>query len=172
MNTELFGAPLLALAMDAYAQTEAKMDATDIAEGRPIQHGEGWFRRVGVSLIAIAIVFFCVMPHTWTSIAACALVAYGWWMPVFRWRLNGLRKLKACYVSPSNAYDWLFIDLTLGWVIKGPRRREMAIEEHQHGYFSGLFPLYRRNIHRAGTLAYAVELSSLAIGIFLYYHQL
>lgn len=173
MTTELFGAPLLASAMVAYAWLfEAPRDAETIAAGSEVHHTPAWIRRFLTWALASIVVFGFVMPHTGTSVAACALVGYGAFTPVFRWRLNNLRSLKACYVSPSNAYDWLFIDLTLGWIVKGPARRKQAIEQHQHNYSSGLFPIYRRNIHIAGLIAYVVELASLSAGIWLYYHQL
>lgn len=171
MNTELFGAPLLALAMVVYALTEAKMDATDIADDKPIQHGEGWFRRVGVSLIAIAVVFFCVMPHTWASVAACALIGYGAFTAPFRYRLNALRKLPWWYMDDldtgGNWYDetWWRVRLLLA----GHRWRQLTDTEWEMMIDNGYAAKYEKQVAR---LAYAVETAALSAGIWLYYHQL
>ena len=93
--------------MVVFALAEARMDAAYIGDNKPIYHGEGWFRRAGVTAVLMLVMLAGGMDTD--ALPACALMAYGAFTPVFRIVLNLRRKLLWDYVSESSMYDGIFI---------------------------------------------------------------
>ena len=67
--------------MVVYALAEAGMDAADIGENKPVYHGEGWFRRAGVTAVLMLVMLAGGMDTD--ALPSCALMAYGAFTPVF-----------------------------------------------------------------------------------------
>lgn len=160
MTAQLFIFALLILVTDQHARGNGKWDALMIRVGEEIKHAKRLkIRVVGMGIIAsIAFGFWCIAAALWGFSVWSGLflfpAVWAWWTMRFRWVLNRERGLDWRYVSPSNWYDWQFIRHMLGW---SKLSRKNAMEDHKHTYHAGDFPLYRRNIHRAGILAYIVE---------------
>jgi hypothetical protein len=91
------------------ARAEARSDFGKIKNGLPIDHVNGWLWRAGGSLaLALAL---AIHAGSWWMLAGLALVSYGAFTPLFRYTLNKLRGLSWHYVSLSNHYDTVFIEL-------------------------------------------------------------
>lgn len=93
-----------------YAYAEAKMDADSIKAGASIDHVDGFVRRVIVVFIMV------VMVLTLTLGGLCDMVllmgmAYGLWTPAFRLILNLRRGKDWYYISRSNRYDTMWLNL-------------------------------------------------------------
>ena len=129
-----------------FASEEARADAIDIRNGKPIRHADAWKERACVAAFGALIVSAMHLFWVWGlgvflwHFAGLCVVAVGAFTPVFRWRLNRLRGMDARYVSGSNVYDTVFIIL--------------AGEKVTHRLWA----------HRAGLIAYLVELLALLIG--------
>jgi hypothetical protein len=93
------------------------------------------------------------------SAIPCAIGSAFLFSAVFRYCLNRMRGLDWRYVSPSSWYDWQFIRHTLGWGNK-MNYRDRVREFHGINYFEPVgTPEYPVRIHRAGTIAYATEIT-------------
>ncbi len=131
----------------AFAVWCACDDDLQIAMNKPVKHVQQWLLRASVVTLLCVVVG---MP--WLAIGLAGLFS-----AVFRYALNRLRGLSPWYVSPSNWYDWQFIKRTRWFtldLVKQPRTQAMMY--HQVAYNDA--PYYVTSIHRAGRIAYAVEL--------------
>jgi hypothetical protein len=93
---------------------------------------------------------------------------WGLFSAVFRYSLNTLRGLDWRYVSPSNWYDWMFIvaDLSMqGRPHWAYGKRNVAMKVHAAYFTPNNFVRqeYVNHIHRAGTIAYIVELVAFVV---------
>ena len=147
-----------------FASEEARADAIDIRNGKPIRHADAWKERACVAAFGALIVSAMHLFWVWGlgvflwHFAGLCVVAYGAFTVVFRWKLNRLRGMDWRYISPSSAYDRVFIRACSGeWL-----GLKEEIQYHEHWYNVGTS--YSRTIHRAGTWAYAVEGLALLIG--------
>jgi hypothetical protein len=114
------------------ARSEARSDFQTIASHVPVNHAAGWMWRAGSALVLASAL--AIQARSWWMLLGLALVSYGAFTPAFRYLLNRHRRLDWHYVSLSNWYDTVFIELA------GPQ---------------------------AGQLAYLVELTALALGIYI-----
>ena len=128
-------------------------DANEIKNDEKILHLLQWCIRFLVAVGMVAVVAGFGLKATFLAIGSGASFSM-----VFRYCLNRMRGLDWRYVSPSSWYDWQFIRHSLDWINKGSGYRGRVLEEHQSSYFSGNFPAYVRCIHRAGLVAYVLEL--------------
>jgi hypothetical protein len=130
----------------AFAVWQASEDDLQITMGQPVRHVRQWLLRASV------VTLMCVVIGLpWLAIGLAGLFS-----AVFRYSLNRLRGLSPWYVSPSNWYDWFWLCVcaaTLGWSAWG-HRREFAISWS----YNLLWPGWVQWSHRAGRIAYAVEL--------------
>ncbi len=143
----------------AYGLQQAQQDKG----GKPIeQHAPDWQARAGFALFVAGVLtlmhqFYLVAYNdaaiefgamAWRFVGLC-FVAYGAFTPVFRWRLNRLRGMDARYMGWSNVYDTIF--LLIATMLKRP---DLSMPSSiQEAY-----------MHRAGFIAYLVELLALLIG--------
>jgi hypothetical protein len=95
--------------MLAAAWLEARQDAMDIAAHNHIDHVSGWLERTGFALVCILVLSF--VAGSWWMVPGLALVSYGAFTPAFRYLLNKYRGLEWHYMSLSNWYDTLFIEI-------------------------------------------------------------
>lgn len=108
MGVELIHAALMA----AFALREAEQDAIDIDAHRPIDHVSGWFERAFFSIVCAGVLSLIATTKgaaLLPTLASLLVLSYGVFTPVFRWRLNSLRRKSWDYVSLSNLYDTAFI---------------------------------------------------------------
>ena len=171
-----------------FAQNEALGDR----RGKPNdQHAPDWQERAAFALFVAGVLtlmhqFYLVAYHDaaiefgamgWRFLGLC-LIAYGAFTPVFRWRLNRLRGMDARYVSPSSAYDTVFMRLVFRKenkhdapsVFRAHDRiynkpdwnTEVVRPNRANLWINGNW--YRDHIHRAGTWAYITEGLALLIG--------
>lgn len=164
----------------AYGLQQAQQDKG----GKPNdQHAPDWKERAAFALFVAGVLtlmhqFYLVAYNdaaiefgamAWRFVGLC-FVAYGAFTPVFRWRLNRLRKKDVRYVSPTSAYDWFFIWCAMPAPKEGGKLWHLfshdtiggARMKHDEFYSSNLD--YWTRIHRAGFIAYAVEGLALLIG--------
>lgn len=151
----IYGALIVVLWSMLIANWKARVDAASIARNEPIDHGKelaDWAIWVALGYAAGGIFtavhdkdprgFYLYLPLAWSAFT-----------PSFRWLLNRKRRLDWRYVSPSSAYDRAF----LGY---GPRSMsfwDMTAANSSHAGLYGKSNGYTREVHRAGTLAYAFE---------------
>jgi hypothetical protein len=140
----------LILTTIAIAILSAWYDKVRIAWGHDILHVPRWLVRA--ALVTLAAVVF---GEPWM-----VLGLWGLFSAVFRYSLNRWRGKDWRYLSPSNWYDTAFIFLvdTSEWL---GRKAEQDI----HGvlYSAPDSGWYRKDIHRAGTLAYIVEVMAFVV---------
>ena len=136
------------LSLAAFAYSEARTDARDIAHNLPIYHGISLMRRAVVcgAMLAIACIIWQLsyLSEATENRWACLLLApMGWaaWSIAFRFTLNRMRGLDWRYMSTSNAYDRF-------WIIVADKSRCARAQ-------------------RAGTGAYAFELLVFAATAYL-----
>jgi hypothetical protein len=100
------------------ARAEARSDFQAIASHVPVNHAVGWMFRAGAALpIAGALAMHA---GSWWMLLGLCLVSYGAFTPAFRFMLNRHRRLDWHYVSLSNFYDTVFIELA------GPHAGQLA----------------------------------------------
>jgi hypothetical protein len=146
----------LILTTIAIAILSAWYDKVRIAGGHDILHVPRWLIRA--ALVSIAALLF---GHPWM-----VLGLWGLFSAVFRFALNRWRGKDWRYVSPSNWYDWQFIRHTIA-AIPLPQSWREEIESN-HGFDYAYSPNYRDEIHRAGTIAYAVEVVAFVVVAYLH----
>jgi len=100
------------------ARSEARSDFQTIASHVPVNHVNGWMFRAGAALALAAP--FAIHAGSWWMLLGLALVSYGAFTPAFRFMLNRHRRLDWHYVSLSNWYDTVFIE------IAGPQAGQLA----------------------------------------------
>jgi hypothetical protein len=138
-------------------------DDLQIAMNKPVRHVRQWLLRASV------VTLLCVVIGLpWLAIGLAGLFS-----AVFRYALNRLRGLSPWYVSPSNWYDYLLILFSANGYTDW--KLSEYIRLHGKVYFCDLpshLEWRNRNegsdqywrdqwqsvIHRAGKIAYAVEL--------------
>lgn len=92
------------------AVAESHSDAVTIARGQKVRHDENFLFRSFCAMV----LWVCIpgVMGLMTQGLPILLTSYGLFSHVFRTRLNALRGLPMHYVSGSNVYDRLFIQLT------------------------------------------------------------
>lgn len=140
----------------AVACMEAVTDALAIAEDRKIDHASELRERVILCLAGGLFIAGLSRNMEWRTLLWLP-AAWGLFTPAFRWMLNRARKLDWRYVSPSNWYDTQFIGMT-----------DALSAPFGHDYGYAVSKPYQRMIHRAGTIAYAFELTILLASLILY----
>ena len=88
----------------AHALFWAATDARDIRNGKDIKHGFRWALRAAVEVGAT----LAVMPFGWGAVMTTLAAAF-LFSALFRFLLNTMRGRHWNYISPSNAYDRLWI---------------------------------------------------------------
>jgi len=137
------------------AYVEARNDAQDIIDHKPIDHLVGWVTRAAFMVFAVGGLYgMGAITSGWQVVAAligsaCAFSA------CFRWRLNKWRGVRAVYISPSSWYDWQFLRLFL------PFDRTEAVEAW-HIYMDS------RDARKAGMVAYMTE-GTMVLACFAFY---
>jgi hypothetical protein len=147
---EIVAACILTAAFAAWCACD---DDLQIAMNKPVRHVRQWLLRA--SVVALLCV---VIGLPWLAIGLAGLFS-----AVFRYELNRLRGLSPFYIAPwSSLYDRAAMSVTVAarhfasyykwwW----PNDREITM--WKDGYLSG-WPWAKKDIHRAGKIAYAVEL--------------
>ena len=150
---------------------ESYSDFVDIEDNKPINHSAGFKRRVGVALITAAMISLFVATGMdeldWSLLkifGGLCLVSYGFFTPVFRWRLNRLRGMDARYISPSNWYDRLCM---LPFVAPGVSMLDAENWTLYHRASYVKVDRYTKHVHRSGLTAYAVEMIALIAGVLI-----
>jgi hypothetical protein len=119
-------------------------------------HVPRWIIRA--ALVSIAALLF---GHPWM-----VLGLWGLFSAVFRFALNRWRGLDWRYIAPwSNTYDLVFYGLAgEGWPHKGLRMDPVSRAYHNGFKYDGIIMWgVRDRVHRAGTLAYAVEVVAFVV---------
>ncbi len=100
-----------AVILIAYAISEAKHDAEQIALHRPINHATELASRLTVAgLEAIGLMgLMWLCSHSWLNVASLIPIGWAAWVITFRLALNDARGLALDYVSRSNRYDAAFM---------------------------------------------------------------
>ena len=129
----------LTLTTIAIAILSAWYDKVRIAGGHEIMHVPRWVIRA--ALVSIAALLF---GHPWM-----VLGLWGLFSAVFRFALNRWRGLDWRYVSPSNWYDRTFMEFAGYW-------------------WSSWDGFDTNDVHRAGTIAYIVEVVAFVVVLFLH----
>ena len=146
------------------AFSEACHHFKDIERHRPINHGYALAFR-----LAIGFVMFAVLSVTHWLLAEdyrfllLAPMGWAWWTAVFRFTLNNLREKDWRYVSPSNWYDWQWLNASFSGALR-PSRNNVV-------HFSQLsnWPAYRKLSNRAGLYAYVFEALVFSASIAAYF---
>lgn len=138
----------------AFALWSAADDAEKIALNERIHHVRQWFIRAAL----VVLVCLCA------GLPLFAVPMGALFSSVFRFTLNRLRGLDWRYVSPSSWYDTMFI-YPFQWTDWIGIDAERAI--HGALYSDADDPTYRRDIHRAGLLAYIAEAVVIALYVLL-----
>ena len=148
-----------------FASEEARADAIDIRNGKPIRHADAWKERACVAGFGAVIISAMHLFWVWGlgvflwHFAGLCIVAYGAFTPVFRWRLNRLRVTHPLYIAPwSNKYDHFMWSIPNFFKAEPWDWTEVGIRYHQGN------AKWHKSIHRAGFIAYAVEGLALLIG--------
>ena len=130
---------LITLALAEYASRD---DFHQIGKGSKIRHGLQWLFRAAVVALA------CWLDDSTLYAVPLAFL----FSAVFRLSLNLWRGLDWRYVSPSSWYDWLWMRLVsrIYWDRDDARLRHLGRSKE--------FGWYMYDLHRAGLLAYSVEL--------------
>ena len=138
------------------AELSARDDFRQIGNDEKIRHVIQWCIRAAI-VGAACIADWYWFNSPWYTVIGMA----GLFSAFFRWRLNSLRGLDWRYVSPSSWYDWQFIRLTHAGY---DGQRDDAIEWHGIRYNN--LQLYPNDIHRAGLIAYIVEVVVFAVVLY------
>jgi len=135
---------LITIALAEYASRD---DFQQIGKGSKIRHGIQWLFRAAVVGLA------CYLDNCLLYAVPLAFL----FSAVFRWRLNELRKLDWRYISPSAWYDWMFLRCC-GFYGKSNQM------EHWGRSYRTYHGWWRKQVHRAGTLAYIFEAVVFVVG--------
>jgi hypothetical protein len=161
---------LLCIATSNYALFEAILDYNTIRAGKPIHHKRAWMRR--------ALIGGCLALCFGSLRLTVPIVAF-LFSAVFRLALNYLRGRNPLYIAPwSNVYDRVMFS------IAHPRRwriwfSALGMNIQSILYFDSLcikterflyFNLDKTGpVHRAGKVAYIIELTVVAICVYFYH---
>jgi hypothetical protein len=143
----------------AVALISAAYDSKVINLWRSIKHVPRWLVRAAVVVLAAYIT------KEWVLL----LGSWGLFNVVFRPCLNLWRnpKRSVWYISPSNVYDWVvlwvYFRLKLGGSGWLPSRKQVK----QSWAHNMTFPHFVSDIHRAGKLAYIVELAAFGMAVYI-----
>jgi hypothetical protein len=141
----------------ALALLSAWYDSGRINNDLPILHVPRWLVRSAIAVIAAWV----------TGEWILLLGSWGLFNVVFRPCLNLWRvpKRSVWYISPSSRYDWTFIISTIpglcrvnDWIVDADE------DWMKHGQF---YYKHERGVHRAGKLAYIVELAAFGLAVYL-----
>lgn len=133
-------------ALLAVGYAEGERDASIINGQGKVDHPGRWKFRAFMALL------LCVptIPFLHWQTLLLLPVAYGSFNIAFRLTINTQRGKDWRYVSPSSAYDRLFMRLTMGtWY-------DLAIENFG-GWYAVSGSTFVRRAHRAGLIAYLTE---------------
>lgn len=142
------------------ALEEAKKDAWLISQHMPVDHVGAWCFRAAIMSGVVGLLLMIVDP--WAAVPLLGLAGSSF-SALFRWQLNGARRLHTCYIAPwSNAYDRLWYgvlffitSIKFGlWVWPGQSSIDVARVGYTHGATATT-----NDIHRAGRIAYVVEIA-------------
>jgi hypothetical protein len=141
----------------AYAVFEAWRHFLRIEEHKPINHIGAWTVRALVTCLILGLASF----KLGYSAIPCAIGSAFLFSAVFRYCLNRMRGKDWRYISPSNWYDEFWIRVGLwNWNPHAALR-----SWHRRGY--AYYMDDTKQVHRAGTIAYAFEVVILAVCIFI-----
>ena len=137
----MLASTLITLALAEYASRD---DFQQIGKGSKVRHGLQWLFRAAVVGLA------CWLDDCALYALPLALL----FSAVFRWRLNGLRRLDWRYVSPSNWFDWIWLMVTVAPGVSMLDKENWTL---YHGASYLKRERYTKDVHRAGTMAYIFE---------------
>jgi len=144
----------------AYAVFEAWRHFLRIEEHKRINHIGAWTVRALVTCLILGLASF----KLGYSAIPCAIGSAFLFSAVFRYCLNSMRGLHWAYLSPSAHYDWLFMRLTGKFGNRASLIKEWPSDYHGSNEVTD----YVHDItHRAGTIAYIIEVAILAVCIFI-----
>lgn len=160
-----FAAIVLALAEQCSVWDAEEIEYRRRNNGESLDHAPMWrFRAAMVAGAALGMWLLAnhEAPQHWSvllPLLGFGAFAFSAW---FRFKLNKRRKEDWRYCSPSNWYDYGFLMLSGAWGWKQPRWtwsnwRGFMKFAHWNNY--ELNPPYVVQVHRAGTIAYCVELT-------------
>lgn len=153
-------ANLYFFALLAVGYAEGDRDANISNEHGTIDHPGRWKFRAFMALLLCVPTIPFLHWHTLLLLP----IAYGAFNIAFRLTINGRRTPRKDwrYISPSSAYDRLFMRMTMGtWY-------DFAVEDFR-GWYAVAGSTFVRWTHRAGLLAYLIEgVAVLAAFITLY----
>jgi hypothetical protein len=101
---------LCLISMIIIANNEAKHDYNLIKNNQPVNHNNGFIRRMLSSIITVASLMFLFDISPWKIITLNIMNA-AIFSSVFKYKLNKLRGLNPQYISSSNRYDSIFIKM-------------------------------------------------------------
>jgi hypothetical protein len=101
---------LCLISMIIIANNEAKYDYNLIKNNQPVNHNNGFIRRMLSSIITVASLMFLFDISPWKIITLNIMNA-AIFSSVFKYKLNKLRGLNPQYISSSNHYDSIFIKM-------------------------------------------------------------
>jgi hypothetical protein len=135
------------------AYGEAHRDFEAIRDHTPINHVRRWLERsVRLGLVGAILALFMDRPLAMAPLLFAGAFLFS---GVFRWKLNGLRGMRKCYIAPwSNWYDRVFYALAcLTWWTKAElRSHEIIMRDYERSMIVSGY-----EVHRAGRLAYFTE---------------
>jgi hypothetical protein len=144
----------------AFAVFEACEDFGLIADHNEVEHVYGWIWRAFITCCIWVFAAICIG----YSAIPCAIGSAFLFSAVFRYCLNSMRGLHWAYLSPSAHYDWLFMRLTGKFGNRASLIKEWPSDYHGSNEVTD----YVHDItHRAGTIAYIIEVAILAVCIFI-----
>jgi len=100
--------------MSYIANLSAQDDYAQIRNHEYINHKKQWLIRATITfLLVVCLVTFynLLFSSSWILIGYYSLIAAFWFSIVFRYKLNSLRQLPIDYISRSNIYDSIFINI-------------------------------------------------------------
>lgn len=147
-----------------FAREEAKIDAWLISLHMRIDHPKAWCFRVTVMALIVSLLTLVV--ELWQAVPLLAISGASF-SASFRYRLNKMRGMHTCYISPwSNVYDGLFYRLYMWsytlfrfgmWIWPTNDMLHVTMVGYTRGATVSV-----QGIHRSGRLAYVSEFAMAA----------
>ena len=131
-------------------------DAKEIKNDDKIHHLLQWFIRCLVAVGMVVVVAGFGLKATFLAIGSGALFSM-----VFRYSLNTMRGLDWRYVSPSSWYDYVCLVISGAWSWKPNGwkwKNWQGLMRNSHTGSILFDAQYQSSVHRAGLIAYALEL--------------
>ena len=144
------------LFIPAFAFYCAWDDAKEIKNDDKIHHLLQWIIRF---LVAVGLV--AVVAGSWSQAAFLAIGSGALFSMVFRFSLNRMRGLDWRYVSPSSWYDYVYLVISGAWSWKPNGwkwKNWQGLMRNSHTGSILFDAQYQSSVHRAGLIAYALEL--------------